>query len=64
MSNIPMGRPGKAEEIAATAVFLASSEASYITGANILVDGGLTSQLISKASYESKPLVGDDRLGV
>ena len=63
MSNIPMGRPGTAEEIAATAVFLASSEASYVTGANILVDGGLTSQLISKAFYESKPLVGDDRSG-
>ena len=58
-----MGRLGTAEEIAATAVFLASSESSYVTGANILVDGGMTSQLISKAPYESKHLEGDDRLG-
>jgi 2-keto-3-deoxy-L-fuconate dehydrogenase len=37
----PMGRLGKAEEVAALAVFLASDEASYITGQPHLVDGGM-----------------------
>jgi len=55
-SNIPMGRVGKPEEVARVAVFLASDDASYMTGANILVDGGMTSQLISKEPYESKPI--------
>lgn len=39
--TIPMGRLGKPEELAALVAFLASSKASYITGANIPVDGGL-----------------------
>jgi meso-butanediol dehydrogenase/(S,S)-butanediol dehydrogenase/diacetyl reductase len=39
---IPMGRPGRAEEIAAVAAFLASDDASYVTGAMIVVDGGIT----------------------
>jgi 2-dehydro-3-deoxy-L-fuconate 4-dehydrogenase len=37
----PMGRLGRAEEVAALAVFLASDEASYITGQAHLVDGGM-----------------------
>jgi len=38
---IPMGRPGRADEIASVAAFLASDDASYVTGAMIVVDGGL-----------------------
>ena len=37
-----LGRYGRTEEIAALAAFLASSEASYITGAGIDIDGGMT----------------------
>jgi 3-oxoacyl-[acyl-carrier protein] reductase len=40
--DIPMGRIGKAEEFAATACFLASEGAGYITGTAINVDGGLS----------------------
>ncbi|CAK7201043.1 hypothetical protein SEUCBS139899_003744 [Sporothrix eucalyptigena] len=39
---ISMRRPGRPEEIAAQVVFLASGRASYITGQNIVVDGGWT----------------------
>ncbi|MBL4675669.1 MAG: SDR family oxidoreductase [Mucilaginibacter sp.] len=41
ISKIPMGRFGESEEIASTALFLASADSSYITGAEIFVDGGL-----------------------
>jgi len=41
-SHIPMGRAGTAEEMAAAFVFLASDEASYITGQTLYVCGGLT----------------------
>lgn len=41
-SHIPMGRAATSEEIAAVFVFLASSEASYITGQTIFACGGLT----------------------
>jgi NAD(P)-dependent dehydrogenase (short-subunit alcohol dehydrogenase family) len=39
--GIPAGRPGHAREIAAAIVYLASPEASYTTGASLVVDGGL-----------------------
>jgi NAD(P)-dependent dehydrogenase (short-subunit alcohol dehydrogenase family) len=39
---VPMGRYGRSEEIAATAAFLLSEGAGYITGQNLRVDGGLT----------------------
>lgn len=41
--HIPMGRFGEAAEIANAALFLASDEASFVTGSNFLVDGGITS---------------------
>ena len=42
LERIPMGRAGRSEELAAVVAFLASNEASYITGQTIVVDGGMT----------------------
>ena len=41
LRNIPLARPGQAEEVAATIAFLASDDAAYITGQTVNVDGGL-----------------------
>jgi NAD(P)-dependent dehydrogenase (short-subunit alcohol dehydrogenase family) len=38
----PLGRIGKPEEVANVVIFLASSQSSFITGASIMVDGGLS----------------------
>jgi NAD(P)-dependent dehydrogenase (short-subunit alcohol dehydrogenase family) len=40
----PMGRRGTVEEVAATALFLASAEAGYITGHTLVIDGGWTAR--------------------
>jgi len=42
----PAGRVGKPEDIASLIVFLASDEAKFITGANFIVDGGMTKKMI------------------
>lgn len=41
--QIPMGRPGTAEDVAAVAAFLLSSAAGYVTGTTLAVDGGMLS---------------------
>ncbi|HZO92089.1 MAG TPA: glucose 1-dehydrogenase [Chthonomonadaceae bacterium] len=45
LSEIPWGRFGKPEEVAAVAVFLASDESDYVTGSTYYIDGGLTQQV-------------------
>jgi NAD(P)-dependent dehydrogenase (short-subunit alcohol dehydrogenase family) len=45
--HIPMGRFGEAAEIAKAALFLASDESSYMTGSELLVDGGLTAAYVT-----------------
>jgi NAD(P)-dependent dehydrogenase (short-subunit alcohol dehydrogenase family) len=42
LERIPMGRYGKAEEVAELIALLASDQAAYITGQNIRIDGGIT----------------------
>jgi NAD(P)-dependent dehydrogenase (short-subunit alcohol dehydrogenase family) len=42
----PAGRVGRPEDIASLAAYLISSEAGFITGANFIVDGGMTRKMI------------------
>jgi NAD(P)-dependent dehydrogenase (short-subunit alcohol dehydrogenase family) len=43
--SIPLGRFGRAEEVAKVALFLAGEDSSYMTGANVVVDGGWSAVL-------------------
>jgi NAD(P)-dependent dehydrogenase (short-subunit alcohol dehydrogenase family) len=45
--HIPMGRFGRAREIAQAALFLASDESSFVTGTDFLVDGGITAAYVT-----------------
>ena len=44
VSRIPMGRYGRANEVAYGVVYLASDEASFVTGSELVIDGGWTAQ--------------------
>jgi NAD(P)-dependent dehydrogenase (short-subunit alcohol dehydrogenase family) len=42
LASVPLGRFGKADEIADLLVYLASDESQFVTGAEFVIDGGLT----------------------
>ena len=44
MGRVPLGRFGRAEEIANGVIYLASDESSFVTGSELVIDGGVTAQ--------------------
>ena len=58
-ANIPAERLIEPSEIAQACVFLLSDMSSSVTGANLVADGGMTSQLISKEPYASEAIKGE-----
>jgi glucose 1-dehydrogenase len=47
-AEVPLGRPGTPEEVASAVSYLVSDEASYVTGASLVVDGGLIQQVVTE----------------
>ncbi|MDE2775573.1 MAG: glucose 1-dehydrogenase [Chloroflexota bacterium] len=58
MDNIPLGRVQTPREVGDVALFLASEQSAYVTGANIFTDGGMTIQLTNRERFASKSLDG------
>jgi NAD(P)-dependent dehydrogenase (short-subunit alcohol dehydrogenase family) len=44
LAQVPLGRPAQPEEIADLIIYLLSDESKFVTGAEMVIDGGLTAQ--------------------
>jgi 3(or 17)beta-hydroxysteroid dehydrogenase len=44
LSRIPLGRYGEADDVAYAVLYLASDESSFVTGSELVIDGGWTAQ--------------------
>jgi 3-oxoacyl-[acyl-carrier protein] reductase len=44
---VPLGRIGRAEDVGAAVAYLASAAASYVTGQNLVVDGGISDHMLT-----------------
>jgi NAD(P)-dependent dehydrogenase (short-subunit alcohol dehydrogenase family) len=49
--EIPLGRPGEPEEVAALVSYLAGDEARYVSGASFLIDGAMAQQVVDKPAW-------------
>jgi hypothetical protein len=48
--EVPLGRPGEPEEVAALVSYLVSEQAGYVTGASFLIDGGMSQQVVYRSA--------------
>ena len=58
-SNIPINRPIDSTEVGELVAFMLSDRSACIVGSNIFADGGMSSQLLSRPSFEFKSVGGD-----
>jgi glucose 1-dehydrogenase len=51
VSEIPLGRPGEPEEVAALVSYLAGDESRYVSGASFVIDGAMAQQVVQKPAW-------------